>query len=86
MRYYKIIENGYFLGVGSGIGGTEITKEEHDRLLEVIMNHPEAKENCGYCLREDLTWELCEFPVIEDEATAEDYQQSLESLGVDFNA
>lgn len=67
VRYYKLIENGYFLGVGIGIGGTEITKEEHDQLLEVIKNHPVDEANCGYSLREDLTWERCEMPPIEEE-------------------
>ena len=87
MRYYKLIEDGYFLGVGIGDVGIEITKEEHDRLIEVILNHPEVEENCGYRLRADLTWELIEYaPEENEEATEEDYRNSLESLGVDFDA
>ena len=86
MRYYKLIEDGYFLGVGIGDIGAEITKEEHDRLLEVILNHPYVEENYGYRLREDLTWELIEPYIAEDEeATEADYQNSLESLGVVFD-
>ena len=86
MRYYKLIENGYFLGVGIGNGGTEITKEEHDQLLEVIKNHPVGEGNCGYCLKADLTWEKCEMLPVEEVATEEDYQTALESLGVSLNA
>lgn len=86
VRYYKLIENGYFLGVGIGNIGTEITKEEHDQLLEVIKNHPTGEANCGYSLREDLTWEKCEMPHVEEEATETDYQTALESLGVNLNA
>lgn len=66
MRYYKIIENGYCLGVGVGTGGIEITKEEHDALLKVILNHPKAEAGCGYALRADLTWEKCELPPVEE--------------------
>ena len=68
MRYYKLIENGYFLGVGIGNGGVEITKEEHDSLLKIILNHPEVEVGYGYSLKEDLTWERSEIPPIEDDA------------------
>lgn len=85
-RYYKLIENGYFLGVGIGNVGIEITKEEHDSLLAIILNHPKAEAGCGYSLREDLTWERNEPIPTEEEATETDYQTALESLGVNFNA
>lgn len=85
-RYYKLIENGYFLGVGIGNVGIEITKEEHDSLLEIILNHPEVEVGYGYCLKEDLTWERTEPIPVEEEATETDYQDALESLGVNFNA
>lgn len=71
MRYYKLVENGYFLGVGIGNVGTEITKEEHDRLLEVIQNHPTGEANCSYSLRDDLTWERCEMPPVEEEVDSQ---------------
>ena len=86
MRYYKLIENGYFLGVGVGTGGIEITEEEYNSLLEIILNHPEVPEGYGYCLKEDLTWELIPPLPAKEEAQEADYQNALESLGVDLGA
>lgn len=68
-RYYKLIENGYFLGVGIGNVGIEITKEEYDNLLAIIRNHPKPEPGYGYSLREDLTWERSELIPVEEEAT-----------------
>ena len=36
MRYYKLIENDRLIAIGTGYGGTEITKEEYERLLDEI--------------------------------------------------
>lgn len=37
MRYYKLLnESGTLIAIGTGPGGTEITKEEYDRLLSEI--------------------------------------------------
>lgn len=83
MRYYKLIENGYCLGVGIGDVGIEITEEEYKSLLDIILNHPEVPEGCGYCLKEDLTWELCELPPIVEEAEEADYMAALERFGVE---
>ena len=66
MRYYKIIDNGYLTAIGTGNGGTEITEEEYNSLLEHIRNCPSAEEGYGYRLKEDLTWELYELPIIDD--------------------
>lgn len=57
MRYYKQISDGYILTVGTGAGGTEITKAEYDRILAVIRAKPPRTETEDYHLREDLTWE-----------------------------
>jgi hypothetical protein len=73
MRYYKLIENGYFLGVGTGDVGIEITEEEYNSLLEIILNHPKPEQGCSYSLREDLTWERNEPIPVEEEATEADY-------------
>lgn len=66
MRHYKIIENGYLTAIGTGNGGNEITEEEYSSLLEHIRSCPEAPEGYGYRLKEDLTWELYELPIVED--------------------
>lgn len=36
MRYYKLIENNKLIAIGTGLGGTEITKEEYESLLAEI--------------------------------------------------
>ena len=36
MRYYKLIENDKLIAIGTGLGGTEITKEEYENLLAEI--------------------------------------------------
>lgn len=85
MRYYKIVDNGYLISIGTGAGGTEITKAEYNKLLEVIKNKPIAESGNDYRLKEDLTWELYELPVIPEEpeeATAEDYAEQFERFGV----
>lgn len=38
MRYYKITENGYILGIGTGAGGTEITQEDIGQLSQHLVN------------------------------------------------
>lgn len=65
--FYKIITNGYITVIGTGNGGTEITEEEYNSLLDHICNRPEAPEGYGYRLKEDLTWELYELPIIPEE-------------------
>lgn len=85
MRYYKIINNGYIIAVGSGSGGMEITEAEYNNLLAVIRNKPIAPDGYDYRLREDLEWELVELPpmpIEDEEATTEDYEAALAELGV----
>lgn len=66
-RYYKIIKDGYFNGVGIGRkGGEEITKEEYDSIMNVILNCPKAEKGFCYILKADLTWELCELPPVDE--------------------
>ena len=64
MRYYKITESGYVVEVGIGFDGVEISKTEYDKLFSAIIAPPQAKEGYGYRLREDLTWEMYELPII----------------------
>ena len=72
MRYYKIIENGYLVGIGTGAGGIEITAEEYESLLNHIQNKPIAESGYDYRLKEDLTWELYELPIVPEEEISSD--------------
>ena len=58
---FKIVFDGYIIGVGIGPSGQEITQEEYDHLTQVFHDKPLATETTDYRLREDLTWE--EYPV-----------------------
>lgn len=60
MRYYKLIDNGYILSIGTGYGGTEITESEYNEILSVIRNRPQETAEIGYRLKTDLTWESYE--------------------------
>lgn len=72
MRYYKIIDNGYLVQIGTGFGGEEITAEEYHAIAEVISTVPTAPDGYSYRLKADLTWELYELPVVEEELSAEE--------------
>ena len=65
MRYYKLIDNGYLVAIGKGKGNTEITEAEYNTILDLIRNKPTAESGYDYRLREDLTWELYELPIVE---------------------
>lgn len=86
MRYYKYIENGYLLSIGTGSGSEEITAEEYENILTIIKSRPTAEVGYGYRLKTDLTWELHELPPVEEaeqEATMEDYVAALCDMGVE---
>ena len=57
MRYYKDIQNGFIVAIGTGGGGVEITETEYESILVVIRNKPARTETTDYHLRQDLTWE-----------------------------
>lgn len=61
MRYFKCIESGYLLAVGTGDGYTEITEVEYNEIMSVIRNKPARTETTDYRLKTDLTWEA--YPV-----------------------
>lgn len=75
--YYKIIEDGYITVIGTGNGGVLITEEEYNSLLTHIRNCPEAPEGYGYRLKEDLTWELYELPIVEETEISSDELMSM---------
>lgn len=67
MRYYKNIDSGYLISVGTGNGGTEITESEYSEILATIRNKPTPRDGYGYRLKTDLTWEEYEMPPVEPE-------------------
>lgn len=86
MEYKKIIVSDYILGLAEVINNGNISKEEYDRITEIIRNKPSAESGYDYRLRADsLEWELVEVPVIdeqpEDEATIEDYEEAIGRFG-----
>ena len=83
MRYYKKVSDGYIQAIGTGFGGEEISKVEYDSIMSVVKTVEHSHDKC-YRLKEDLSWELYELPIVEEdeEATAEDYQNALAEMGV----
>lgn len=65
MRYNKTLKNGYIMAVGTGGGGIEITSEEYAQIMNVIQNRPTPPEGYDYRLKEDLTWEQYELPIVD---------------------
>jgi len=69
-KYYKVIENGHILAVGTNgpDSCTGTTKAKYEEIVNAILNKPECDENHDYLLREDLTWELISVdpPDVED--------------------
>lgn len=84
-KYYKNLDGDYITGIGTGLGDVEITQEEYENILSVIRNRPTPDPGYDYKLRTDMTWELVEAPVVDDdaEATDEDYIAALAELGVE---
>ena len=62
MRYYKDIQNGYIIAIGTGGGGIEITEEEYNTIMSVIQQKPPRTDTTDYRLKEDLTWEEYDRP------------------------
>lgn len=86
-KYYKNIDGDHITAIGTGIGDVEITKEEYEAILEIIRSRPIPEVGYDYKLKTDLTWELVEAPVPEEdpEATEADYLEALAELGVSVN-
>lgn len=83
MRYYKFVENGYIVAVGTGTGGEEISVDEYSVILKTIQGKPAPPEGKDYRLTESLEWEEYDRPEeVDPEATTEDYQTALMEMGV----
>ena len=66
-KYFKNIDNDVISSISTGSGMEEITQEEYDAILALIRQRPQAPEGYAYLLRQDLTWELTETPVIPED-------------------
>ena len=78
--YFQRLQNNYIIAIGTGAGGTEITKAEYDEIMAIIQNRP-ATEGKGYRLKTDLTWEAYDLPP-EPEPSDEDEISDAEALNV----
>ena len=65
MRFFKIIKDGYIFAVCTGSGDVEIATEEYANIVDLVHNRPTPPEGYDYRLREDLTWEEYELPIID---------------------
>lgn len=57
MRYFEVQKDGYILGVGKGLFGTEIDESRYNAVLAALPLKPPATETTDYRLKLDLTWE-----------------------------
>lgn len=80
VRYYKQTSDNYIIAIGTGAGGTEVTKVEYDEIMAIIQNRPSA-DGKGYRLKSDLTWEVYDLPP-EPEPSDEDELSDAEALNV----
>ena len=78
MRYYKIVDKGYIFAVGSGDGGTKITKSEYNDIMKAIESKPVDKRDLFHRLKEDMTWESFVPEFIEK--ITEDPEEKLERV------
>ena len=74
MRYYKDVQNGFIVAIGTGGGGVEITEDEYESILAVIRNKPARMETTDFHLLESLIWQEYERidPPDETEPSAEE--------------
>lgn len=80
MRYYKITENGYILGIGTGAGSTEITQGEYDAIMSAIQSRPTDTDTTGYKLTTALTWESYTKELIDEGAEEVSESEIAEAL------
>ena len=87
MNYYKQIEDGYIIGIGTNGNDTveDITAEEYNTIRETIHTKPADPDGYTYMLRADtLEWELLELPPVpQEDPTDEDIINTLFGGGVE---
>lgn len=72
----KVIDNGYITAIGEGMQGIEISDEEYGMISLAILNAPEPETGYVWRLKENLTWDKCEYH--EAEVLPEDSAIALE--------
>lgn len=78
---FKVISDGYILGVGIGSQGTEITQEEYDQITELMHNKPSDTEDTVYKLSESFEWVACERDNgLSDEVSSEEIAQVISEV------
>lgn len=81
MRYFvQYGKKNHIIAIGTGAGGTEITKVEYDEIMAIIQNRPSA-DGKGYRLKTDLTWETYDLPP-EPEPSDEDELSDTQALNI----
>ena len=82
MIYYKQLSSdaACIIAVGTGYGGTEITKTEYESILSAIQSRP-SEPGKGYRLKPDLTWEAYDLPP-EPEPSDEDELSDTAALNI----
>lgn len=81
MRYFvQYGKKNHIIAIGTGAGGTEITKVEYDKIMAIIQKRPIA-DGKGYRLKTDLTWEAYDLPP-EPEPSDEDELSDAEALSI----
>lgn len=58
--FYKLVEDGYIVCIGTGGMGEEITEAEYSEIMTAIASKPQRTETTDYRLKTDLTWEQYE--------------------------
>jgi len=73
MKYFKNIADGHICSVSTNYGQAEISKQEHDNIVNLCKNAPVALEDYQYKLRADnLEWELVKLPPVETETLTDE--------------
>ena len=81
MRYFvQYGKKNHIIAIGTGAGGTEITKVEYDKIMAIIQKLPSA-DGKGYRLKADLTWEAYALPP-EPEPSDEDELSDTQALNI----
>lgn len=81
MRYFvQYGKKNHIIAIGTGAGGTEITKVEYDKIMAIIQKRPSA-DGKGYRLKTDLTWEAYDLPP-EPEPSDEDELSDTQALNI----
>lgn len=83
--YQKNIENGYIVSIVKGVSNGNITENEYNTILAVIRNKPTAESGFDYRLKTDLTWELYELTIVEEQ-TAYTAEQLAEMTTTELKA